>query len=454
MGFFDFLKRNELAQIRALKAQLEMYAPISNVNEEAAKRKREFDLQLLEQQEKLRELNNSLDLLKENYGSSRATYKALRKEVEVYESKIEMIGFGIYEPIYEFGTLEEYRQRQKEVVEEQKRMVKNETAAICETQWTVDGSLSKGKASTKRYIKLVLRAFNGECNALIAKAKWNNIEQLKTRITKSFEAINRLGKSQTISISSTYLGLKLQELALAYEYQMKKQEEKESLREQQEKIREEEKAKREYEKAQREAEKEERMFQKALEKAKQEMQQLSGEDQQKLQDQIAKLEMELENAHERKERALSMAQQTKRGHVYVISNIGSFGEDVYKIGLTRRLEPKDRVNELGDASVPFKFDIHAMIFSEEAPTLEKQLHRAFDGKKVNMLNSRKEFFNVSLEEIEAECNRMELDAEFAHFPEAAEYRETRELLARMRKTAESMSEAREVEEDIFPMELP
>jgi multidrug efflux pump subunit AcrA (membrane-fusion protein) len=193
-------------------------------------------------------------------------------------------------------------------------------------------------------------------------------------------------------------------------------------------LREEEKAKREFEQAQKEAEKEEANYQKALDKARKEMELATGEKHDNLQSQIEKLEQELREAQEKKERAISMAQQTKRGHVYIISNIGSFGENVYKIGMTRRLEPTDRVKELGDASVPFQFDIHAMIYSEEAPTLEYELHKAFTNKKVNMLNYRKEFFNVTLDEIENKIKEIGLDAEFSRLPEAMEYRETLAIL--------------------------
>jgi hypothetical protein len=119
-----------------------------------------------------------------------------------------------------------------------------------------------------------------------------------------------------------------------------------------------------------------------------------------------------------------MAQQTKRGHVYVISNIGSFGDNIYKIGMTRRLEPTDRVKELGDASVPFQFDIHAMIYSEDAPALENALHRLFEKKSVNLVNFRKEFFRVTLDEIEKAIKENGFDAELIRTPEAAEYRET------------------------------
>jgi chromosome segregation ATPase len=235
---------------------------------------------------------------------------------------------------------------------------------------------------------------------------------MKERITKSFETINKIGESQTVTIQPEYLNLKIKELVLEHEYQQKRQREKEELRAAQEEMREEEKARREFEQAQKEAEKEESNYQKALDKARKEIEQATGEKQNKLQVQIEKLEQELKEAQEKKERAISMAQQTKRGHVYIISNIGSFGEHVYKIGMTRRMEPLDRVKELGDASVPFHFDIHAMIFSEEAPTLENELHKAFANKKVNLVNYRKEFFKVTLDEIEQKAKEIGLAQNF------------------------------------------
>ena len=121
---------------------------------------------------------------------------------------------------------------------------------------------------------------------------------------------------------------------------------------------------------------------------------------------IEALNQDLVEAHEKNQRAKSMAEQTRAGHVYIISNIGSFGENIYKIGMTRRLEPIDRVKELGDASVPFIFDVHAMIYSEDAPTLEKKLHKVFENKRVNLVNSRKEFFNITLDEVEEEVKKL------------------------------------------------
>lgn len=452
MGLFDFLKKKELEEIKQLRILLAKYKPIINIEREVKKKTKEFEDLTGKQLEEINKANAELESLNSKYGTSLETYKKLRKEVGLYESKLDLIEFGIYEPIYEFDKSEEYREEQKKIIERQKIMIQQETAVICTTNWTIDGSEAKGRASTKRNIKLVLRAFNGECNSLIAKVKWNNVNQLKERIRKSYDAINKLGKSSTISIEYGYLDLKLKELALEHEFQMKRQNEKEELRAIQEQIREEEKAKREFEKAQKDAEKEEKIFQAALEKARKEIGELTGEMQTKLQAQIEKLEQELKEAQEKKERAMSMAQQTKRGHVYIISNIGSFGEDVYKIGMTRRLEPTDRIKELGDASVPFKFDIHAMIYSEEAPTLENELHRAFENRKVNMLNSRKEFFNVTLDEIENQINKTGIEAEFSRLPEAVEYRETLAVLEKMN----SIETAKTIEEEIedeFPKSL-
>jgi len=452
MGLFDFIKKKELEEIRVLKKQLEKYDPISDIDKEVDRKTKEFEELTTKQTDEINKANTELSELNEKYGNSLDTYKKLRKEVGLYESKLDLIEFGIYEPIYDFEHSDEYREEQKRIIELQKEMVKEETAATCSTNWTVDGSEAKGRASTKRNIKLVLRAFNGECNSLIVKVKWNNVNQMQERIKKSFEAINKLGKSSTISIEYDYLELKINELTLEHEFQLKKQREKDELREIQAQIREEEKAKREFEKAQKEAEKEEKNYQTALDKARKEIAEVTGEKQNKLQAQIEKLEQELKEAQEKKERAMSMAQQTKRGHVYVIPNIGSFGENIYKIGMTRRLEPTDRVKELGDASVPFKFDIHAMIYSDEAPTLEKELHRAFDDKKVNMLNYRKEFFNVSLEEIESQIKETGIEAEFTKLPEAVEYRETLALLQKMNSTETEKTIEQEIEEE-FPSSL-
>lgn len=426
MGFFDFLKQKELHTIQKLSSDLEncnksiiekekaleRYSSIKDLDDEKNFISSEIEKQKIE-----------LEKLNKKYIKAFDTYNNLKNDISIFENNLELSEFGVYEPIYDFEKSDDYRNEQNKIVVLQKIMIKEGTAAICKTNWTVDGSLAKGKASTTRFIKLILRAFNGEADSLIAKVKWNNVNQIKERLNKSFITLNKLGESQTVEITQYYFELKMKELILEYEYQTKKQQEKEELRALQEELREEEKAKREYEKAQKEAEKEEAYYLKILEKVKKDFEEKNGNPEE-LQNKISELERELEDARLKKERALSMAQQTKRGHVYIISNIGSFGENVFKIGMTRRLEPMDRIRELGDASVPFKFDVHALIYSDEARTLEYELHKAFAEKALNLFNFRKEFFNVTLEEIENKIKELGFSAEFTSEPEAMEYKET------------------------------
>lgn len=401
----------------------------------------------------IKDIEDNFNILNSNYKIALEIYTNLRKKVSLFESKLDLIEFGIYEQVYSFEKSDDYRAEQNKIIDLQKSMISNDTAVICHTNWMVEGSEAKGRAVVKVYKKLMLRAFNGESDVLISKVKWNNVNQMKERMRKLFDVINKLGGGFKVNLNIQYFDLKWKELILEHEYQTKQQQEKEEMRAIQEELREEEKAKIEFEQAQREAEKEEENYQKVLDKARKEIELATGEKYNKLQSQIERLEIELREAQEKKERALSMAQQTKRGHVYIISNIGSFGENVYKIGMTRRLEPTDRVKELGDASVPFKFDIHAMIYSDEAPRLENELHKAFNNKKVNMLNNRKEFFNVTIDEIEQKTREIGLDAEFSRLPEAMEYKES---LAILDKLNSQQAESKTIEQIIaeeFPSTL-
>jgi hypothetical protein len=231
-----------------------------------------------------------------------------------------------------------------------------------------------------------------------------------------------------VEIAQKYCDLKINELQLIHEYNLKKYREAEEARARRENQREEEKAILEIEREQRKAEQEELQYMKAINKVKREIEGATGIKYEQLSEKIKFLEEELQEAKNNKERALSMAQQTKRGYVYIISNIGSFGDNIYKIGMTRRLDPVDRIRELSNASVPFKYDIHAMLFSEDAPSLEALLHNAFEDKRVNRINGRKEFFGVSLMEIEQKVKESGIETEFIKIPEARDYRETLSIL--------------------------
>lgn len=287
-------------------------------------------------------------------------------------------------------------------------------------------------AWTADKIRLVLRAFNGECDAAIAKVRYNNLALIDKRIIKSREDINKLSAVNDVRIVDRYLELKLQELRLFHEYEEKKQAEKEEQRLIKEQMREEKRAQQELERMRRQAEEDEQRYQRALDKARTEVERATGAKHDKLLREIDELQARLAEAHANTERAMSRAQMTRSGHVYVISNVGAFGEDVYKIGMTRRLDPMDRVKELGDASVPFPFDVHAIIYTEDAPGLENALHKRFHGRRVNLVNERKEFFRVSLAEVERATKELHGEFEFTRLAEAVEYRKS----VAMRRKAE------------------
>jgi hypothetical protein len=355
----------------------------------------------------------------------------LKQQLQELEEADYLQSVTFYEPEYDFDTSDKYKEELTIIRNRQKQLIKEKLAVISTVTLTMEGSKRAGQKITNSLIKLVLRAFNGECDAAIAKVKYNNFDALEKRINKAYEALNKLAEITYCTISEAYLRLKLDELHLAYEYQEKKHEELEEQRRIREQMREEQRALREIEKAKEQAEREEQRYQQALEKARQEVDQATGKQRDKLEEQIRLLSQQLEEAHTNTERAMSRAQMTKSGHVYIISNIGSFGDEVYKIGMTRRLEPMDRVKELGDASVPFPFDVHAMIFSGNAPELENNLHKIFHSRRVNKANPRKEFFRASLSEIIDAVRKLsthndliKTDIHITKVAEAEEYRKS------------------------------
>ena len=355
----------------------------------------------------------------------------LQAEVGSLEEARGLQEFGFYHARYNFDSSEEYEARLETIREQQKRMLKLDTACACSSEWTVNGDKREGKKMTDKQIKLMLRAFNGECDAAVSKARYNNVVSLEKRIQKAYEQINKLGETQLTSISPGFCQLKFEELHLAYEFQKKKEEEKELQRALKEQMKEEEKVAREIERAMEEAERDEQMKTIALERARRELEQktgaaavVSGQQIEKLESLVARLENELKETIDRKAKTIARAQLTRSGHVYILSNIGAFGDSVYKIGMSRRLEPLERVAELGGASVPFPFDVHAMIYCEDAPALENMLHKHFADRRVNMVNLRREFFHVTLDEIRAAVAECHGHVTFLTIPEAGQYRET------------------------------
>ena len=358
-----------------------------------------------------------------------AQIATLRAELSHLDEEASIQSFGFYKARYDFVTSAAYQARLNEVQVAQGEMLRLKTAALGAVEWTVNGSKVEGRKQINQTLKLMLRAFNGECDAAVVRVRFNNVAVMEARIRKGWETVNTLAAVQQCHIVPEYLDLRLQELFLAHEYQEKVQAEREKQRSIREQMRDDEIAQREMERAREDAEREEQRYAVALDKARTEIQQAVGANHERLEQQILELERRLTDAHARKERAIARAQLTRSGHVYVISNVGSFGDEVYKIGMTRRLDPNDRIRELGDASVPFTFDVHAVIYADDAPALENKLHRLFHWRRVNGINERKEFFRVSIDEIAAAIRAENAEIEIIKDAAAQDFRKTLALRA-------------------------
>lgn len=389
------------------------------------------------------EQQKSTEEIRANYKQKKEIYDRLKGELAVYDERLAFAELGIYEPHFDFQDSESFKEAIRDVRTQQKKMVSDKAAVICLTEWLVEGSKAKGRTMTNRNIRLALRAFNNECEAAIANTRWNNVNAMEKRIGNARLQIDKLNESNQITIEQAYVNLKLKELYLTHEYREKLKSERDERAEASRLAREEGKLLKEAAAAQ----KKEDEYKAMLDKAREEAGLATTSDIDTANKRVAELEKQLEQAHERTERAQAMAEKTKSGYVYIVSNIGSFGEDIMKIGMTRRLEPYDRVRELGDASVPFVFDTHAMIYSEDAPSLETSLHAEFEDRRVNVANYRKEFFRVTVDEVEQAVRRLAPDADFFRDIEAQEFHET---VAKRNLEAE---QKRETEASEFPDEI-
>ena len=375
---------------------------------------------------KVAELEAKKERLEKEIDKRTSKIDALKKEAVFFEDAITFQEFGLYTPRYNFITSEEYKEELDYIRDAQKKLIKSDKAIIGATTWTVNGSKSKGNKMIADMKKLFLRAFNSDCEDVISKVKYNNFDVSLKKIHQSANSIERLGKSMSLKITQKYIDWKEEELTLAFEYQQKKQEEKEAQKAARAEMREAVRLQKEIEAQRKKIEKEQTHYQTAYEKLLKQLEE--NPDNADLLTKKSELENQL-NDIDKAIKDIDYREANQRaGYVYIISNIGAFGENVYKIGMTRRLDPQDRVDELGDASVPFNFDVHAMIFSDDAPALEAALHKAFEDRKLNMVNTRREFFNVTLDEIkEVVKKNFDKTVEFIDVPDAEQFRVSQKM---------------------------
>lgn len=433
MGISDLFKVNQFkTEIEQLKADNQrLYNDNCNMHNlltPEMKDAQALQALLFDLKQKKENLEENISHIEEDIGKRVTNINNLDDEIKKRKSQLVSLDddilvqeFGLYKPQFVFANALDYKEELAKIRAKEKAFIKDKIAVLGNTNWQVNGSSSQGRKMVSDTQKLLLRAFNTECDELVNKVKYTNFDISLNRIYKSAEAISKLGSVMNISINPAYLDLKVKELRLAFEYQQKKHEEKEAQKAARAEMREAAKLQKEIEAQRKKIEKEQTHYQTAYEKLLKQLE--SSPDDADLIQKKSEIEIQLQDIDKAMKDIDYREANQRAGYVYVISNIGAFGENVYKIGMTRRLDPQDRIDELGDASVPFNFDVHAMIFSDDAPALEAALHKAFEDRKLNMVNTRREFFNVTLDEIKKVVRKnFDKTIEFIDVPDAEQYR--------------------------------
>lgn len=322
---------------------------------------------------------------------------------------------GVYNYRHILADAEAYKQKFDQIKQQTAAMIKQKAAVQSSENFHYNNSIVKGRKFVADLSKLMLRAYNAEADICVRVLKAGNLTSALKRLETSVRTIEKLGEMASIRIAPAYHALRIHELELTADYLAKKQEEKEAERDERARLREEQKAQQEYRREQERLLKEQSHYQKAIEKLGPKG---DSEGVAELQEKLMEIETALRGVEEREA-------NIRAGYVYVISNIGAFGENVVKIGMTRRLDPMDRVRELGDASVPFRFDVHALFFSWDAVGIENQLHRNLADRRLNKVNLRREFFRVAPVEVKAALAQLTGTLlEYTDEAEAPEYRQS------------------------------
>lgn len=338
----------------------------------------------------------------------------LRAALVRTSEEAELQEVGIYQYRHPLADAVAYRTKLADLSDKIKVMARQGTAVLADTGWTVNGSAAEGRRMLAEYTKLMLRAYNAEADSCVVRVQPHRLHTTVERLDKVAHTIAKLGKTMGIRVSPEYHRLRVREIELTADHRARVEEEKERIREERERQREERAALAEFEREKARLAKEKSHYVAAVEKLRARGD-VTG---------AAELEAKVSEIGAAIAGVEAREANIRTGHVYVISNIGAFGPGVVKIGMTRRLDPEDRIRELGDASVPFRFDAHALIFSEDAVGLEARLHDALSAQRVNKVNARREFFYATPSQV---CDLLKEIAgqhliAFHEVPEALEWR--------------------------------
>lgn len=417
-----FMQRKELNRLNnSYGSYDELQSKISSLDAEYTKKEEMIKAEFSKKEEDLQDSFSEKEaLFNKKLSNLQKQQMAITSELSDLESEVLIAHYNFSD--YDGLASEECKNKIALIKQQEKDFLKSGDALYI----TSDGK----KKEINDNCKQILRCFNAECDNILFNLSVKNIDSMRNKIAKSFESLNKIFSVDGIAMNSKLLEMKLDELNLSYTFELKREQEKEQQKAIKEQMIEEEKIRREIERKKQKIEKDETQFNNEITKLISYMQKTQSDIEKQLYvDKIKELESKLSELEKEKENVLEREANALAGFVYVISNIGSFGDDIYKIGMTRRLEPMDRIKELSSASVPFEFDVHAMIFSDNAPELENTLHQHFEKQSVNRVNLRKEFFHVSLDEIETFVkNNFNNTVEFIRIPAASEYRQTLAIL--------------------------
>lgn len=348
----------------------------------------------------------------------------VRNAILTADALLEQREIVVYPRHYPEESSEELKARMDEVRARQAEIRRKGQVVIRFGPAVQEKLAPEERAKLKSLVRLARLTLEGAADHLLDNVKATNQERLEVQFQVLVTDLKRLLSPWGLEIGKNYQATVHEALDLRAEFLQQVEKERDEQRAIREQMREEAAAQREAEKAQKEAETEERRTERELQKAQEAASQATTEERGRWMERVQELEARLAEAHALRQRAVAQAQLTKTGHVYIISNIGSFGDGVFKVGMTRRLDPEDRIIELGDASVPFPFDVHGMIRSTDAPALEAAIHRHLEARRVNLVNDRKEFFRVSMEELIAMVVGLGLKVELTALAEAVQWRQS------------------------------
>jgi hypothetical protein len=388
------------------------------------------------------ELSQSYEEIKEKIEAGGDKHIQLLDLISSTNEQSKLIDSGLLPPVFKFDDSESLKEKIKECQLKQFDVIVTGKAVSAHSNWSWFGSSSDGSKMVEDYKRLLLKAFNSEFDSIRKKMRHNTLDGTLNKLHKLDEQLTKLGETTNVEISQVYFKLKASELN-TWNIELKHKEElKQERKAQQTLLRQQSKQGSGIDSDELE---DDIYYRKAdLLKAQKRAKELHGASATDTQLKIERMQKEIKRLEDKFERSVSQAQLTRAGYIYVISNIGSFGEGVVKIGMTRRLEPMDRVKELGDASVPFRFDVHTLVFVEDAPKVEKMLHRKFNNHRVNKENNRKEFFKVLPNKVSEAMLEMGIKSDWFFDVEAKEFRESlliREALSeRLSQTSNSSVE--------------